>query len=617
MQAHSSLNDLESNFSGISQKPLKQSILTIEAPISSLRDQLQNLEFKPKFVTGYVSPHVDIDQVAQIVKQYCGESKFLLSSSAGELCSSKGGLYHETPDVWDNVVLQVFGDDLIEAVDVISLPLSCEDLKSGEVRLTMAQRVAALREHIEKASISIDIDYRDTLAYIVFDGLSASESFFLDALYSAEKFPCLFVGGSAGGKLDFKNTWVHDGHVKLQGHASIAFLKFKPSVGFGVFKSQNFEETGISFRVETGSTELRYIEKVQSRSGKSVSLIDALCEHFQCAEVELNDRMSDFSFAIKTNGELYVRSVAQFDFSTHRTHLYCDVSQGEEIFLVKRTNIVDHTTKDFQEFLRTKPSKPIAGWLNDCILRRLCNSHNLDKMTDVFQGTPVAGFSTFGEILGLNLNQTLTAIFFFEVEEGERLQDYYIDKFIFQYSNFKSFFLQRRLQGMSGIIDSLVHDINADAQEQMHIVNNSIASVDEVTSKIETILGSVENMRSSSETLQKIVDIISGISAQTRLLSLNATIEAARAGEFGRGFSVVANEVRQLALKSKENSEQIGENLQNFARNVSNMEQEIEGQSELIHSLHDLFEKIEEQSQKAGHTAEVARNVSSALRNMV
>ena len=70
-------------------------------------------------------------------------------------------------------------------------------------------------------------------------------------------------------------------------------------------------------------------------------------------------------------------------------------------------------------------------------------------------------------------------------------------------------------------------------------------------------LGSVGALRDSSDQIRKAVDLITRIASQTRLLALNATIEAARAGEAGRGFSVVANEVKTLATETASSSESI------------------------------------------------------------
>ena len=70
--------------------------------------------------------------------------------------------------------------------------------------------------------------------------------------------------------------------------------------------------------------------------------------------------------------------------------------------MVKRTPLAETTRRDYQQFMRNKPGKPLVGILNDCILRRLNNEQALGGMDPVFDDVPVAGYSTFGEILGLN-----------------------------------------------------------------------------------------------------------------------------------------------------------------------------------------------------------------------
>ncbi|MBN1193378.1 MAG: methyl-accepting chemotaxis protein, partial [Coriobacteriia bacterium] len=89
--------------------------------------------------------------------------------------------------------------------------------------------------------------------------------------------------------------------------------------------------------------------------------------------------------------------------------------------------------------------------------------------------------------------------------------------------------------------------------------HEAIAKISEVRDAIQVLAGSVETLGQRSAEIGSIVDVITSIADQTNLLSLNAAIEAARAGESGRGFSVVAEEVRKLAEGSGKAAEQIGD----------------------------------------------------------
>jgi methyl-accepting chemotaxis protein len=89
--------------------------------------------------------------------------------------------------------------------------------------------------------------------------------------------------------------------------------------------------------------------------------------------------------------------------------------------------------------------------------------------------------------------------------------------------------------------------------------HEAIEKIAEVSTAIQTLASSVQALGQRSAEIGSIVDVITSIADQTNLLSLNAAIEAARAGESGRGFSVVAEEVRKLAEGSGKAAEQIGE----------------------------------------------------------
>lgn len=92
------------------------------------------------------------------------------------------------------------------------------------------------------------------------------------------------------------------------------------------------------------------------------------------------------------------------------------------------------------------------------------------------------------------------------------------------------------------------------AKQGSKSVLDAIQSSDEAADKVAELITSLEVVDVNTSTIKGVLDIISGITEQTELLALNAAIEAARAGELGRGFSVVADEVKQLAKSTRKST---------------------------------------------------------------
>ncbi|WP_153914374.1 methyl-accepting chemotaxis protein [Shewanella sp. TC10] len=118
------------------------------------------------------------------------------------------------------------------------------------------------------------------------------------------------------------------------------------------------------------------------------------------------------------------------------------------------------------------------------------------------------------------------------------------------------------------------------------LANESLASIHQLSHTVDSIAVTVKELADSTEQIGQAANLISSIADQTNLLALNAAIEAARAGEQGRGFSVVADEVRALALKTRESTDQIHAVIKQLsARTNSAVEMSTQGELAAKHGV--------------------------------
>ncbi len=169
--------------------------------------------------------------------------------------------------------------------------------------------------------------------------------------------------------------------------------------------------------------------------------------------------------------------------------------------------------------------------------------------------------------------------------------------------------VSRNLQSVAAATEEMnvsINEIARNAAQASKVANRASTAAGETTAAV-TQLGS------SSQEIGHVIGVITSIAEQTKLLALNATIEAARAGDAGKGFSVVANEVKELAKQTAMATEEIGKKINSVQSDTETAVRKIQEIAGIIHEITLIQTTVAGAlSQQAATTLEISKNVQEA-----